>query len=314
MRKTLIGAAALATLLSLGTSAQAFQADWITDARIAETLEAAKAVHGANPQIAGFAMEELVVEIAGKALGRQCRLSADRQDMLRDVICLGHGAGRPIQIQVKSGTSAWTTGRICEALEGGRYKGARMVLADDTYANVMAKCGALASSFEQSGMLERAGISTARVRSVAERLPRLLAGFEVTPALRFGTRLVKAIPYMGAAVATGMIAWEAYEAGSDPSLDTGEAIDQAAATVGKETFTLAAGVAATLSVAGGATIAIPSAPVVVPIVAGAAAGAGIGYAISETGLGDMVSEQTVNATHWTIGASKAAWDWASRRF
>src|SRR5262249_45385821 len=129
--------------LGLISSAQAFEANGLTDARIAQALENARAIHRNNPKLFGFAAEELVAEIAGKALGRQCHLSPNRNDPLRDIICPGPIPRRPIQIQVKSGTSATTIGRICYALQTGRYKGARVVLADDTYAGVFLRCGSL---------------------------------------------------------------------------------------------------------------------------------------------------------------------------
>src|SRR5262249_1927300 len=115
---------------------------------------------------------------------------------------------RPIQIQVKSGTSATTIGRICYALQTGRYKGARVVLADDTYAGVFLRCGSLIDARS----VERAGFSTARVRSVFETMPRTVAGIKL--AGRF-TRTLNAIPYIGAAIGLGVIAWDVYEDSDD---------------------------------------------------------------------------------------------------
>ncbi|MBV8097427.1 MAG: hypothetical protein JO110_30120 [Acetobacteraceae bacterium] len=161
----------LADLVS--TKACAFAAaDLISDIHIAAYLLDAEAQQGANLNIVGFAFEHLVKDIAMKSLGRECQL-APKGDRLADVICPGSSAtDNPMQIQVKSGISLGTATRICKDLEEHRYNRARIVLADDTFANVLLKCTDLVREYERAGMLERAGIPTSRVYSVAEAMRR----------------------------------------------------------------------------------------------------------------------------------------------
>lgn len=292
MRRHLIPLA-LASIL-LATPARAFVADWITDTRIEQALTNAKLVWHETPHLDAFAMEELVAEIASKAYGLTCQPVANRFDPQRDIVCSTLRVGRPIQLQVKSGTSVTTAGKICTALATGRYNGVRIVLADDTYIKVAGRCAALLGLYERVGMLEKVGIPTARVRSVYEGMLRV-------PVVR---RWLRWVPYVGSAIVVGTIAWEVYE-NDDASLDVDNRIKKATSIVGRETSILGLSSLWGWGAYALTAAAIPTAPAAASVVVGAAVGVGIGYAISASGAGEFIGERTGQM-------ASSAWGWVSR--